>query len=263
MKKSIYIIIGVIVILFIIVLLWISISQSQDSLQASGSNTSVATVNGFASVTVQTNGQGEIASPDPQYMIDLASINNMEEVVLVTVNGEPIFTRTLLAKKLGNERTVRNGLAQIDAMDISEQEKQEMRTQYVLKSDEEITEDLIEQELLLQEAKRRGIVVSIDTIYQQLESDYNLLVDCAENGEGDEKQEAQVILEDTKTWMKAMDYDTVDEYLSATAEIMISYHMIVKLLEQEGANMNDTSEQSAYRLLVQQLKSNATIVSLG
>ena len=201
-------------------------------------------------------------SPDPNYYTELAKLNGSKQV-FGTVNGEPIYSNSLLSKKLSNEYSVRNGLAQLEGMEMAEEQKDELRAQLVIKTEKEILDEVIGQELLRQEAERRGIKgTPVDEIKEDLENNYNMIADAAKNEQGSGKQQADIALEEIRLWMEAMDYDTLDEYFTASAEGSQSASKITELLRLEGAD--DTGEAghdyaSVYARLVSQLRSTASI----
>lgn len=103
-------------------------------------------------------------------------------------------------------------------MDISEQEKAQLRASCKYKSEEEIINKLIAKIVQKQEAERRNIDVPLEEVYNKLKDDYYTVKDIADNGEGAEKQNAQTSLADMQAYIDGMGYKSLEEYFQATSE---------------------------------------------
>ena len=241
---------------FIISVALVGCSSGKSSVP-SASNSAAAVSIGVTSTDMILN------EPNADFQSKLAEINRSEEVVQFTVNGQPVYTKTVLAAKLADANAVETALKQIDAMDISEQEKAQMREPYQIKSEEQIIHQIIANIVQDQEAKRRGIDVSLEETYHRLKSDYNAVKDAAENGEGNEKRNAQTSLNDIQAYIDGMGYESLEEYFHATAEGLLEPARISKLRSEILAGFSEEQkqdEEGSYQKLIDDLIAKAEVV---
>lgn len=86
-----------------------------------------------------------------------------DKTVAATVNGEPVYSSSLLFKKDFYRLSTELSTKQINEMNISEDEKQvflEKLKSTNNKTDKEILDDLIKQKVIMQEAHKKGLTVS-------------------------------------------------------------------------------------------------------
>lgn len=200
-----------------------------------------------------TSAVGSLSS----YMSELIGLNESEKIPLLTVNGEPIYENTVQVKKMTNQERVSNGLKQLESMDVTEEQKEQYRASLVLKSEEEIIQELIEQSVQRQEAERRGITVDVDALYEQMLADYRLIQQSAESGDAQAKKN----MAEQDAFIEGMGYDSPEEYFRFAAETSQSAGKITELRRQVIAEMEGVQDtDAAYEAFVDDLVAKAEIV---
>lgn len=190
-------------------------------------------------------------------MSDLASLNQAEKKIALTVNGKPIYRNEIESTLLNNQVRVAEGLEQLESADIPEEKKQEMRSSLVVKTEQEVIEKLIEQRVQQQEAERRGITVDVDAIYEQMLADYRLIQQSAESGDAQSKKN----LSEQDAFIEGMGYDSPEEYFRYAAETSQSSNKVAELRRQVIAEMEGVQDtDAAYQAFVDDLVAKAEIV---
>lgn len=159
---------------------------------------------------------GVLASTHPEWIhfFDTAKDLENDTTILATVNGEPIYESTVALQEEFASLSYDKGLEQINVMDISETEKEELRNQLEAnqKTSSEILDEYIKQAVILQEADRVGIEVTLEDAREIAETQYFLLKNSADESEANALNFR--FLED---YMDSMGY-TEEEYLDKLAE---------------------------------------------
>lgn len=203
--------------------------------------------------------QEPVLEPDLEYISALASLNLGEKIPLLTVNGQPIYKNDVESEKLSNEKTVSNGMKQLEAMGIPEEEKDQYRASLTLKSEEQIIQGLIERQVQWQEAERRGITADVEATYQQLLDDDRTTRQAADNGDA----QARTIQIEQDAFIEAMGYTSAEEYYRFVADNLQSAAKISELRRQVIAGFNEEQkqdEEAAYQAFVNRLVDEAEIV---
>ena len=203
--------------------------------------------------------QGPMLEPDLEYMSALASLNLGEKIPLLTVNGQPIYKNDVESEKLTNEKTVSNGMEQLEAMEIPEEDKEQYRASLILKSEEQIVQEFIERRVQCQEAERRGITADVEAIYLQLLTDDRTTRQAADNGDA----QARTLQIEQDAFIEAMGYASVEEYYQFAADNLQSAAKISELRRQVIAGFDEEQkqdEEAAYQTFVKRLVEAAEIV---
>lgn len=116
-------------------------------------------------------------------LADIYFENQDNTTIVATVNGAPIYELSLLAAKKSNEITYQNAMEQIDTMDITDEEQERYRSQFSIKSDSELLDQLIQKEVIVQEANNLGIEVTDEEAADYARSTYQQLEELAESGD--------------------------------------------------------------------------------
>lgn len=199
----------------------------------------------------------EVAESNIGLMSDLASLNQGEKKIALTVNGVPIYRNEIEFTLLNNQVRVAEGLEQLEAADLSEEKKQEMRSSLVVQTEQEVIEKLIEQRVQKQEAECRGITVDVEAIYEQMLADYRLIQQSAKSGDARAKKN----MAEQDAFIEGMGYDSPEEYFRFAAEVSQSAGKITELRRQVIAEMEGVQDtDAAYEAFVNDLVAKAEIV---
>lgn len=181
------------------------------------------------------------------------------DVVLVKVNGEEIYESEVETEQEFSKLSYSLALSQIDDMEIDESTKFFLKNQQkeMLKTKEEIIDNIIRDILLLQEAKRQGVTISLEEARRFAVEQYTILKElAATSGSSVDKKNYEFIL----LYMKEMNM-TEEQYIDSTVEKYRKILIINKLYEMQqkvdNIAINDEGFSEEY---VETLFQNAEIV---
>ena len=169
----------------------------------------------------------------------------IDKTIAVLVNEEPIYLADFEIEKSYQELTQKLALKQIDMLNLSEKEKDQLKEKQKnsIKTENEILDGLIQSKVLLQEAQRQGVSVDIEEAYNMLKSQYEIVKEIANRPDADavDKANYQFIL----AYQKHMGY-TEDEYLQQTSAVYQRLLIQNKLLELNAYPSTGTDKITSY-----------------
>lgn len=191
-----------------------------------------------------------------QLLADVYLQNKENPAVVAYVNGEPIYQRDFLVAKKRAEISSTNAMSQISAMDQSEEEKTRLREQFAMPDDDSIVQDLIQGEVIRQEAERRHLTVSDEEACAYGENVYKQMQQAA----ADDPQN-QPDLDLINAYMSALGLSPEEYFKTVAVEGYKSYLLKNKLYESVYAEFTEEqkSSENAYEDYIKTLVGQAEV----
>lgn len=205
-------------------------------------------------------------------ILDLDSIDFIKKVkedqanksVVAIVNGENIYRSSIDIQREIYKYNKSRGTKQIEEMQISEEEKQKWQSQNETlntKTDKEILDQLIREEVMLQEANKKGLQASDEEVYNKIKENYELSKEVAakKDATDDDKYNYLIIVE----YMKARNM-TEDAYFveagNTYKQEMTKYNLYLDFTKNNSAEISKAvsqrQDESSQSTLPQQYESD-------
>lgn len=201
---------------------------------------------------------GAVQNQDILWFVRKSKALQKDDTVLLTVNGAEIYVSDVEMEleflKLSQSLTK----AQIDTMDVDDSVKEALINKHkeAQRTRDEIVDDLITNTLLLQEAERQGITVSVEDAREEAREQYTAVMERAETSDSyADKMNYELLL----LYMQEMDM-TEEQYIERAAEEYRKMLIINKLYEtQQKADKSTVSDGSFSEEYIESLFDKAEI----
>lgn len=175
-----------------------------------------------------------------QYLFNYSDDQNQ---VIASVNSEPLYYADFIMLKRQNEVSCKNGLAALESMPIEEGEKESLREQYRVQTDEEIINRMIRSKVQLLEASKLGIEVSDEAAYIEAQKNYNDLKNNYYSSDESVRNQATPDWNLIQAYMQVFDMNE-EQYLQKSAESMKNVLIKSELFNHVQANFTEDEKQN-------------------